>query len=279
MKKHKIGYISDLHLDFYLSKNSEKNIKKFIDTLMKPEKMDILLIAGDEGHYESQTKEFIKQMKEYANHILLVGGNHSMYLINNSQKNKHKYKSSNRIKDIQEWCLLEDNVYYMDGNVITIDDIKIGGYMNWYNLDTNGKINQWNEYMNDSNLIIENHEPIVISYGYGGVLKESRWDTQHFRKLQEQNLDKIIQEKCDILLTHIVPCIIPDEINSYKSSEHDMFYMTDDFDKVKQTGAEIVIYGHDHTVKKWSKDNIQFMTNALGYPSEPCADKIEYFYY
>lgn len=285
MKTFKIGYISDLHIDFYVKdmnpSSLEKPMKRFIDNYMLPEKMDILLIAGDEGHYEEQTKEFITQMKEFATHVCLVGGNHSMYLVSRSQKDKHHACSSNRVKNIKDWCATQDNVYYLDGDVVNVNGLKIGGYMNWYNLDTDGKIAQWNDVMNDSNLIMEGKEPTRVMYGYGAYEKTSNWDTQSFRKYQEECLNNISKEKCNILLTHIVPVIIPDEFQEigYVNSRNNIFYMTDDLEKVKETDAEVVIYGHNHTVIEWELSDIQFKSNALGYPKEPGATKIEYFDY
>jgi len=219
-------------------------------------------------------------MTEYYNDVFIVHGNHDLYLINDKQKKKYHSRSIERIEEIQEWCDTQSNIHFLDGNVVNIDGLKIGGFGNWYNLDTIGKIASWNEVMNDSNLIMDGAGPIRFQYGYGASHKESQWDTQGFRIENEKKMQNIIDEKCDILLCHIIPAIIPDEhmFHGHVGEGNNIFYMTDDIEKVIETGAEVVIYGHNHSVKEFDLEGITFATNALGYPMEyGLAKKIEHF--
>jgi predicted phosphodiesterase len=75
----KIGYISDLHIDFYVAFNKSHLLKKFIESL-NPEFYDLLIIAGDIGHYNQQNILFLNYFKEYSNKIIAVIGNHDLYL-------------------------------------------------------------------------------------------------------------------------------------------------------------------------------------------------------
>jgi len=285
MKEFKIGYISDEHLDFRcFDKNPQspkfkKQIKKFIDEKLKPEGGDILLSGGDTSHYNEQTKEYLTQMLEYYNTIFLTDGNHDRYLINATQQDKYNFTSDNRVQEMIDWCATQENIHFLDGDVVDIDGLKIGGLGNWYDLPTEGLKAQWSEIMNDSNLIMTNHKPHHVSYGYGASMKLPTFDTQAHRKHQEKNMDNIIKEQCDILLTHIIPCIIPDEhlFSGHVGDGNNIFYMSDDIEQVKKTGAEIVVYGHNHTVKQFELDGIHFVTNAVAYPNEEGAKKIEHF--
>lgn len=54
----KIAYISDLHLDFYIQPHAswERKMPRLLEELLPTEKADVLIIAGDLSHYNSQTK-------------------------------------------------------------------------------------------------------------------------------------------------------------------------------------------------------------------------------
>ena len=283
MNNFKIGYISDLHMDFFVSQKDRNRLQKpvsnYITQIMKPEKSDILILAGDLTHYNQQLFELLEQLKEYTNDIFVTFGNHDLYLVSNSQRDRYNLQSEDRLKEIQEYCANDPRLHYLDGNVVNINGLKVGGYGNWYNLPTNGLIAQWNEVMNDSNLIYGGTEHNVIHYGYGAVEKHSNWDTQAFRKTQEDALQRIIDEKCDILVTHICPSIIPDDhlFTGHIQDRDNIFYATDDFEEVKKTECEVVIYGHNHQIAEWSQEGIDFKTNAVGYPMEYQGNGIQYF--
>jgi len=287
MKDYKIGFLSDTHLDFYITETNPNNkklgkqVKRFIDDLLKPEGGDILLVAGDIGHYENQNKELLIQLSLHYNTVLFVSGNHELYLINNNHQEKYNYTSINRLEEMREWSFNQTNIHFLEGNVININGLKIGGYGNWYDLPTDDDLTEWREIMNDSNLIMTNHKPYIQYYGYGGRIKLTTFDTQAYRRENEKQLDKIVEEKCDILMCHIIPCIIPDHLKfrGHVGNSANRFYETDDFEKVKETGCEIVVYGHDHSNKEWFLDDIEFKTNSVSYPSEVGFKQIEHFTY
>ena len=285
MTEFKIGYISDEHLDFRCTEKNPQNpkfnkqIATFIKDKLKPEGGDILLSGGDTSHYNEQTKEYLTQMLDYYGVIFITDGNHDRYLINATQQDKYNFTSDNRVQEMIDWCETQPNIHFLDGNVVDVEGLKIGGLGNWYDLPTDGLKAQWREIMNDSNLIMTNHKPHHVSYGYGASMKLTTFDTQAHRERQEKNMDNIVQEGCDILLTHIIPAIIPDEhlFSGHVGDNANIFYMSDDLYQVKKTGAEVVVYGHNHTVKEFTLDGIEFKTNAVAYPNEPGAKKIEHF--
>jgi len=282
-REFKIGHISDLHLDFYISQKDPKRleapIRNYISKILKPEKYDILLLAGDLTHYNQQLFELLTQLKEFANHIMLVPGNHDLYLVNNSQKDKYNLQSENRLDEIRDWCSNEITIYFLEGQVINIDGLKIGGYGNWYDLPTNGLKYQWNEVMNDSNLIYGGSEQSIIMYGYGAVEKQSNWDTQKYRAKNEEYLQNIINERCHILLTHIIPCIRPDSEREFErvGDRNRIFYETDDIDKVKESECEVIVFGHTHEISDFDYEGINFISNGVGYPTEYKNNGIESF--
>ena len=82
----KVDYISDLHLDFWIrelnpqSPKFQKQIDQYLD-MIHAKGGDVLIIAGDLGHYFQQDSAFLLACKELYRHVMLVRGNHDMYLI------------------------------------------------------------------------------------------------------------------------------------------------------------------------------------------------------
>ena len=273
----RVGYVSDTHIDYYI-RDSTDDVPAFIVSTLNPVGGDVLIVAGDISHYNEQTKKFLKTMTAFYNHILYTIGNHDLYLINKKEKKKYNRNSFLRIAELEEWTENEPNIYFLNGNSITIDGITFGGLPNWYDCPSQGDIQNWNKMMNDSNLIYEGHDHYTINLGYGYKEKVSTFNTQAFRKKQEEKFNNL--ENIDILVTHICPSIIPEDMKfqgAHASEDAAMFYMTDDFEKVKKTGAKYVIYGHDHTNGEWEQDGIKFLSNSIGYPAEWQGNNIKYF--
>ena len=286
MKTLKIGYISDEHLDFYIKEKNPNSpklkrlIQNYITQILKPEGGDILLCAGDISHYNEQTKVYLKEMTKYYNNVIFVHGNHDLYLVSERQKQKYNKQSFARLEELREFADSEPCIHFLEGSSITVDGLTIGGLANWYNLPTPGLIAQWKEVMNDSNLIMEGSEPSHINYGYGAYEKIPSFDTQEFRKEIEKQWDNLKDTGgCDILLTHICPVIIPDEhlLSYHVDDGNNIFYMTDDLQRVKDLGCTTVVYGHNHQIKKWEIHGLDFKTNTIGYPMEYVGNNIKHF--
>jgi len=270
----KIGYVSDTHLDFFVHPNKNHKIREYIQNILNPEGGDVLIVAGDISHYNTQTILLLEELSTYYNQVLFTIGNHDLYLISKNLVNKYKYNSFSRIKELEDYFIDSKFIHFLNGSSIDINGVNFGGLPNWYDLPSQGHIDRWNNIMNDSNLIYEGREHTIINYGYYSE-KLSSFDTQAFRKIQEENFEKL--ENIDVLFTHICPCLIDPENKNGPHSSDDMFYMTDDIEKVKKTGAKYVVYGHNHTSTSWSKDSIKFLTNSIGYPKEWMKNPIKHF--
>jgi predicted MPP superfamily phosphohydrolase len=84
-----IDTLSDLHIDFYFHKVPSKKAVETIYTHIftdnqKRSPGDVLIVAGDIGHYNKQNIDVLKKIKEVFKykHIVCVLGNHDYYLIN-----------------------------------------------------------------------------------------------------------------------------------------------------------------------------------------------------
>jgi len=101
----KVDILSDLHLDFYFKPcftTSEHIISLFGDifTDTGTRKIgDVLIVAGDIGHYNEQSIEVLKIFQEkFYKHIICVLGNHDYYLIGSETKYAFKTTLLNEFK-------------------------------------------------------------------------------------------------------------------------------------------------------------------------------------
>ncbi len=89
----KIDILSDLHLDFYFKPHltTQENVVSFFEPILTQNNTrkigDVLVIAGDIGHYNSQNIEVLKIIqKKFYKYIICVLGNHDYYLVNSDAR-------------------------------------------------------------------------------------------------------------------------------------------------------------------------------------------------
>lgn len=126
-----IDYISDIHIDFWLDKNIAK--EEYLDSYLfkevfKTKKGEILLIAGDLGHNNEQSIDFLELLINVHGykHIFVVFGNHDYYLLN-AEYGRFNKNSFNRIEAFKQLATKSQNITLLDGDIVTYKDIKIGG--------------------------------------------------------------------------------------------------------------------------------------------------------
>jgi len=277
MNNIKIDFISDVHTDFWVKSlppglKLHKAISTFVEAVLKPLDGDVLVIAGDLGHYYVQDTAVLLKLKEYYHRIILVRGNHDMYLVSNNQQAKYDCDSFNRVIEMKHFCR-ENDIYYLDGDVIDIKGFKFGGVGMWYDTPTNDDIEIWKQTMNDSNLIMQG-TPYSVNYGYGSKYKVHTFDTQKYYLEEVQKLKDM--EPVDVLVTHMIPIMIPDDkiYHIYRGDVTNRFYMSDNKEHVNKLHPELVIFGHTHIQYDFNVDDIQYVCNPLGYKSEKTGNSI-----
>ena len=132
----KIDYLSDTHFDVHLgvSKALEYNFETIFEPIFKNKSSDTLIIAGDIGEFNDQNiiaLQLVRDKIKYKN-IILVLGNHDLFLPNVHSKKMYQDKYYNRVNEFKELILDEEGIHLLDGSFITIDGVTIGGCMGWY---------------------------------------------------------------------------------------------------------------------------------------------------
>ena len=255
----KIGIVSDLHLDFFVELGNPKKLEKQLETIIT-EKIDVLVIAGDISHYNSQTFELCRLVNERGVKVVLVVGNHDHYIVSREQLIKYPQFLS-RFQDLKERFQKLPDSHLLDGTTVTIDGITFGGACGWYDGTLSnpespyGTSSQllWEFYFNDSRRI-----PKLTNY---------------LDMFQIEN-PKVLEvyQKCDVMVTHICPIADDSFIaEEFKGDILNGFYSFDGEHLVEASGATHWIYGHMHTsdsqqLMKLDGKSIDLIRNPYGYP-------------
>ena len=245
----KIGIKSDIHLDFWVGFTEEKKeIEKFVLEILKPEMADVLIIAGDIGHYNFQNAWLIEFLTNYSK-VFVIYGNHDLYLVNERQKEKYTH-SFNRLDEFKDMIQKIEGAYFFDGDLIEVDGIKFLGTAGWYDFSLGLKYGYsldflrkaWEEVMNDSRLIVPKIDPVNLSF-------------LHKERLRE----KI--EKADIVFTHVPPVYV----ECKNDPVIDSFYSFYGYDLLKDN-VKYWIFGHCHSPYDFYEEMVRFISSPLGYP-------------
>lgn len=255
--------ISDIHLDFWVeySNNHIKHnqtVDKFVGVILPREPSEVLVIAGDLGHYNKQNFIFLERLKEHYRHILLVAGNHDYYLVTKSIKNKYRYNSMRRLEEMKIIGQQIPGVLFLDGDTIEIDGINFGGTGMWYdfqygidqlNLDMDKIYDSWKSISNDS-VLIEGLPRLVES-------------------MYREELTKLknVLYRSDVVVTHISPdwSKIPlSHINDISNS----FYYFNGKELLSNLNKKVWCFGHVHRREDYINEGCRLINASLGYPDE-----------
>lgn len=269
-----ISILSDLHLDFHFKsfKQSKEEVKTLFDSIFTPEvegvkvePADVLVIAGDLGHYNLESAKIIGYLRElYFKHVVCVLGNHDYYLINRIAMDDYGMNSYKRAEEMREMLNAIDGVYCLDGTVVEIEGVRFGGCDSWYDgqyllhnlnphfvttLDDVRAI--WKYTINDAN------------YMPNLRLFDDMWE------IEKPKIEATYQE-CDVMITHVSPSIKPEHIPEphYRKDDGTAFFAFHGEKYVEKTTAKVWIYGHTHTANNYDWHGVQMICNPLGYPGE-----------
>lgn len=219
---------------------------------------DVLLIPGDIGHYNTQNLECLKHLRRYYDRIVVTFGNHDYYLINEEAISLYQ-NSQARVEEMKIMIDAAEGIDYVDGNIVEINNIRIGGASGWY--DGSLLLNDlqwdyervqalWEKHMSDSDTI------------YPTANEGSKFDDLF--KEQKARIDAVYQQ-CDIMMTHVSPLSeweqfksmynyqpALDQINPKYSANHEAlkeyraFYCFDGKEHLENGSMKHWVFGHTH---------------------------------
>ena len=290
----KVAFTSDTHIDFWVPAKLSGHklltkMEEFVDEVLVPKEADILIFAGDNSHYNEQNRmmlQYIADKKMYKK-IFITFGNHDMYLVSNSQRAKYS-TSWDKVMELKEICESIDTVEFLDGNIVEVDGVKIGGNGMWYDGSYGKKVfgqsdasmlQLWKDRMNDSNLITgtDMGEPGLNSsasmYSYGSM-KTYTFDPDKFFLSEKEKMIKIV-DQCDIYVSHIGPVVPPSIRPEYMNAVTGFYYFDGEHILWNPKSPKLYIFGHTHDRHEFKINNTWLFCNPIGYKSENHGREIE----
>lgn len=272
----KFDYISDLHIDFLYSSEtrlSQHAVKHHFTKTFSTKSSDYLLVAGDISEYPDRGFEFLKVLKDTFGYkkIIFVFGNHDLWLTSRNLQNAFNFDSENKLSYVKTWLMRKDtekDIILLDGDVIELEGIKIGGAMGWYDTMYDVEVIQpyispysgltrdvydaWSHAMNDYKYIL----PIKPTY-------------KHITDREHTKIRKVLAQNPDIMLTHICP-VIGDEYVApiYRGDRDNTFYQMDFRKEILEYKPKAWVYGHQHKKAEYTYGDTKLCLNPYGYPSE-----------
>lgn len=255
--------ISDIHLDFWVTPSwnifkQKKRLDAFIRQILPERPSDVLVIAGDIGHFNKQNVKLLKALKMHYTHILLVAGNHDYYMPSKSIRYKYAYNSMNRLSEMKKLITTLPNVIYLDGDVVTIHGVNYGGCGMWYDfqygiqvLNSNyPKIYEcWRAVSNDA----------LLTRGKPRETKNMFYE-------EKIKLARILPHS-DVIITHFSPdwSKAPEDRRLNVATS---FYYFDGSPYFPSISKKVWCFGHMHRRIDYMKHDCRFVNAALGYPKE-----------
>ena len=261
----KIDYISDLHIDFYLDYEAydfDTLETTKLHRIFDKRAGEVLVIAGDIGHYNSQNIFFLKVLREYYGYekVFLVLGNHDYYLLQEKMRKRYNYSSFERVYEMNKLCGELDGVHLLSGDIVEYRGAKFGGSALWYD----------GSYMQRLDITM-NKEKINDLWKRKMLDARKIYGINRFDSLYRSEIEKLhgIYDKCDVILTHVNPSIDPrhapakymlDKINGFYSFDGDYY--------VANSTAKFWVFGHVHDRIEYEINGTKVVSNPLGYPGE-----------
>lgn len=276
-------YISDIHTDFHCKtystthRNFHADIDAFAESILPSNPSNTLIVAGDLGHRFEQDSYLLTSLKKVYKDIILVHGNHCLYLVSSSIRKRYNNNSFLRIKEMKDFCDGTEGLHYLDGDSIELDSVTYAGCgMSWDKTHFEKLIGEkvedsevlfyYQRYLNDYKLISCGREPITVRSPYQGTETVGDFDPFRFFKDQYKKLSSI--EKADIVVSHYAPCFYESMPLHYQKELGTSFYYFDGTEILEKLKPTAWVFGHTHTKINDKYKTTDLICNPFGYPNE-----------
>lgn len=262
-KSLKVDIISDLHLDMYTFLLGNGSVRLFVDRYF-PRNGDLLILAGDITHKNSELPELFRLLTEKYKQILVVPGNHDFYLIDEFLSPDEEY-SEDRYQNLLKACSDTDGkVVLLNCDYYEYKGFTFFGMVGWYDgqygikhfeLNAHSVNRYYKEVMNDSRKI---------------RFRDDDNSDMFNRSARERNkMSNIKLRKADVFISHAIPSIDKRAVNPlYRDEVSTAFYTFDGSDYLDKISPEVVVHGHTHRPSVTNIDGIKYIVNPFGYPYE-----------
>ena len=259
----KVDILSDTHFDnYFYGKYTNDDVIKFYSQIIDFNNCgDVLVIAGDLGHNNSQNIKILKLLKQYYKNIICVLGNHDYYLM--GKENKSLFKDSfERVKNMRELINNQDGMYCLNGEIIRIDGVNFGGADSWYD-DGFLKVNYPNE---DFPIKSTNQMWINCTPDFKFIVGAEKFDD--IFEIEKPKIESVFK-LCDVMITHINPSAKKDNINiKFQNNPSSTFFCFDGEKYLQNGNMKYWIFGHTHEELEYEEYNVKCICNPVGYYNE-----------
>lgn len=271
----RLFFLSDIHVDFWwkfankradyeMSDPPEEVTRKTLDHIwskgyLYPTDVDGIVVPGDLGNDWLTCTRTLKWLKEKYKKVYFVPGNHDIAVRGGtaSASNVQFPGSAHKIEAYRRFCA-DNDIVFLEGD--TVDGI--GGCMMMCDFSvSHPKLRSW--------LVINWRRKWYDGRTWRYLRNEPFAIMDHYRQL----LDKIVENKPRVIVTHFCPSVLPIAFDDRNYPENAYFY----FDASKWLNEieqdTIWICGHTHHPKRTDYLNkrgalIRVMCNPLGYPQD-----------
>ena len=235
----KLRYFSDLHLEFIKPNNIDNFIKK-----IPPGLDEICILAGDIGNpYQPNYHIFMKFINENFKKSFVIPGNHEYYNDIKIIEQTNEY--------LEDYFQKHENITFLNNSFEIYEEYCFIGTTLW------SQITDPEYEINDVNFI-----PV--------------FDYKKCNRLHMLSVDFLenalkINDNC-IIITHHLPShsLIDIKYKKQNMLPYNQWFASnmDDFIKTNKDKIKSWFYGHTHTYKNTTIEEIPFLCNPIGYPNE-----------
>lgn len=272
----KIFLVSDLHIEFNISLDVFKNLKK---SLLKTNDYDIIVLAGDITANKFLLVQFFEFIDSLNKPTFFVTGNKEYYNSTFIETDEYIEKLVSKMKNIYFLNSISSGVKLKEFP----DFIFIGNtyWTNFYlgNENKNQQLNmslaknKLNDYQNilafTENNYLSNEKKFIEPEL---ILKKHLIESNKIKSEIKKNKNKKY-----VIVTHFAPTTITSK-TMFKNSELLPLYCNDENEFIFNNSNIVAwFHGHSHNRKIEFINNTSIAINALGYPDEEFENELNYY--
>lgn len=226
-------------------------------------KSDAIIIAGDIANTYEKWCEMVVALSKNYKEVIIVPGNHDLTV---SWGDQSIFKTSEEKLDAyKKFMKYYPNVHFLDGEVVKIGNTTIGGCMGMWDT-TFIKCGVLKQFFNEDAAITRWADKEWKRWFDGKHWKYLNNDLDRIKEIEFGKLNKCLEQKPDIMVTHFCPYPGEDHIpHEYRRSFNStFFYFNPDYAKQ----VKCWIAGHTHTPYNHICENDNVIVNPIGYFGE-----------